>query len=152
MDDAWNEKIPAQCTRNTKRVLQPALHCTVLWDVWSLGRGVCIFEKHPATSLHIKLNKGQNERKQIEIPPATQEHLQHKPVHCFLQLAFLHHKAAWILHAWGSSLPAGYLEQIFSWCKDPLKPVSAAHIYLCGAKRNGANLCWVSVLCILPWP
>lgn len=30
--------------------MQPALCCTVLQDVCSLGRGICISEKHPATS------------------------------------------------------------------------------------------------------
>lgn len=146
MDDAWNEKIPAQCTRNTKRALQPALCYAVLWDVCSLGRGgrgVCIFEKHPSISLCTKVNKGQKERRQMEIPPAMQEQLQHEA--CALLLA-----AGWVLQEWDRFCSsAGYLEQIFSWCKDLLKLVSTAHIDLCGAKRNGANFCGVSILCYL---
>lgn len=95
MDDAWNEKIPAQCTRNTKRVLQPALWCTVLWVVCSLGRGVCIFWKAPSLQdMYKSKQKTEWKMKKDKYPLTPRSTYSIRLVLCFLHLPFQHPWAA----------------------------------------------------------
>lgn len=130
MGDAWNEKIPAQCTRNTKRVLQPALRRTVLRDVCSLGERLYFWEAPSHRPMH-KNKQRRKWEKANRNTPWPRSTYKDRPGRRFLQLVFQHPGAAWIPHAWGRfSSSAGQLGQILSSCKDPLKPVSAAHIFV----------------------
>lgn len=138
MDDAWNEKIPAQCTRNTKRVLQPALCCTVLWVVCSLGRGVCIFWKAPGLQdMYKSKQKTEWKKKKSEISPDTQEHLQCKTGALFPTSVFPASLSCQVLHVWGG------------FCSPHLSCLEICNFLL---QKERGKTSPKSALCISPWP